>query len=282
MFGKKKDEEWEYIGDYYQNQSSYDGIDPKTAEFKAKTDTDYLNDLFKPFLKQDEQILCVIGGGKGDARNPLENEKAKKAGKKVKMISSVLSALFVLGSVLLIFGKGKLAFTGLLAVLPFMLCSSVIPIILLAAVIAIIIWALSSGNKGVNYAITDRRLISYGYGNYNEISLKDIVSTNAHVGRGTTGSITLKATRYNGAPAFMTMIIPKVNEPLRVKYILDNAIEKYKAGGMDYKKESSDGSQPEYVPQTPKKLHKDDVPLTMYDKKIRTPYNLRSSDDIND
>ncbi|SFW51263.1 hypothetical protein [Ruminococcus flavefaciens] len=282
MFGKKKEEDWEYISaeDYF-DENEYGRImteeEKREKAIKANTDTEYLKNLFRPNLMFDEQLLCVIGGGKGKTEDPLESGKNQRKLIKNNYITIAIVIFIFALTLYVIFCNASSLIVEILLLLMFGFPAAVV-----IGVIVTVIESLNSDVNGVNYAITDKRIISDGYGQVKTLSLGDITSTSASITSGSKGKITVKANRYEGRSMLFILVISNVNEPFRVKHILDNAIENYKAGGMDYKKESSDGSKPEYVPQTRKKLHKDDVPLTMYDKKIRTPYNSRSSDDIND
>ena len=99
-------------------------------------------------------------------------------------------------------------------------------------VIALIIWGASSGVKGVNYAITDKRIISDGYGQINTLSLKDITSTSASVTSGIKGKLTIVANRCEGKSMTYILVIPNINNPYHVKDIIDQAIEEYKANSL--------------------------------------------------
>ena len=280
MFGKKNEkEDWEYISaeDYF-DENEYGRImtekDKKEKVIKNNSNTEFLEELFRPHLMRDEQLLCVIGSGKGDNESPFENEKSQKVGKKIAIVRNVLVALFVIGVLLAIFGK-KSGAVGLLMALPYVLLSALFPIIAIVGIVALITWGIKGAPKGMNYAVTNKRIISYGYKYFQSVRLVEITDVNASVKNNNTGKITVKA---RGIGGYTILFIPSVNDPFRVKSI----IEKAKENMINDLNSNSVGSQPEYVPQRPSAPHKPDVPLTMYDKKIRTPYNSRSSDNMND
>ena len=157
-----------------------------------------------------------------------------------------------------------------------------LPIILIVIVVALI-WGLNFGFKSVNYAITDKRIIIYSHDAIQSIHYGDVTAVDSKTTSGNTGKVIVRTVTYeNGVKCYGIYPIPNVKEPLRIRYIIVNAVEKYQADPMNEKNLSSDGSQRVYAPQTPRKLHNEDVQMTMYDKKIRTPYNSRSSDNMND
>ncbi len=94
--------------------------------------------------------------------------------------------------------------------------------------IVFIIKGACSGVKGLNYAITDKRIISDGFGELTYLSLGDITSTSASVSSGSKGKLTVRANKYKGQTVLYILVIPNVNEPYRVKNILDKAIADYK------------------------------------------------------
>lgn len=220
MFGKKKEEEWEYIGDNYHLNDDGE-VEQKN---NAEANTDELKELFRPYLDEDEQILWVMGNGNAHAQHPIESEKARKVSNVVKFTM----VLFVVGILITMVGNGLIIVIGLLMVVPYFLIGKLGPFVIIALVVIIIIRLVKKGDKNLNYAITDRRIITFAYSYWAELSFNDITDTKVHAGKGNVGRITLKATRFEGNRGNLIFIIPNVYDPYRVKYILDKAIEKFK------------------------------------------------------
>ena len=223
MFGKKKDEEWEYIEQYFQKDNYGQVADEEYWEREHKS-TAYLMELFRPYLKRDEQVLCVIGGGKGKTNDIFESGKNQR---KIKGVKIAGAAFFIVSLAVFFISFFIDSISGLFMLLFILLFTVGIPCAMIGGITALIIWAVTVGNKGFNYAITDRRIISHGYGEMKVISFDHIKSTSANA-----KSITLRLSMYEGVKTNMIYVLPNVGDPLRVKYILDQAIEKYKAGGV--------------------------------------------------
>lgn len=218
MFGKKKDEDWEYIGNTF-------GESDKEAQTKLFTDPDYVKSIFQPFLEEDEQILWCMGGGKGNKENPLESKKGKSLLKKYDILSKAIPAIVILGVLIMIFGKSNgTRFLGFLIFLPVLLITSYFPIIMILIAVGFIIWALTSGKKAMNFAITDRRVVVYGYSQWLETRFDDIVETSVSLKKGKKGRIDIKVQQ-----AGEDMFLWGVEDPYRVKYLLDKAMEDYYA-----------------------------------------------------
>ena len=284
MFGKEneKEEDWEYISaeDYF-DENEYGRImtekDKKEKVIKNNSNTEFLEELFRPHLMRDEQLLCVIGSGKGDNESPFENEKSQKVGKKIAIVRNVLVSMFIIGVLLAVFGKQGLI--GTFMILPLIIISYLLPVVLVVGVALLIIWGIKGAPKSMNYAVTNKRIISYGYQYFQSIRLREITDVSVRMKDNNTGKITVRA-KGTGIDSSLYSIlnIPSVNDPFRVKMIIEKAKEEILRNPSD----DPFSCQPEYVPQRPSAPHKPDVPLTMYDKKIRTPYNSRSSDNMND
>lgn len=175
-------------------------------------------------MDEDEQILWVMGNGNAHAQHPIESEKARKVSNVVKFTM----VLFVVGILITMVGNGLIIVIGLLMVVPYILIDKLGPFVIIALVVIIIIRLVKKGDKNLNYAITDRRIITFAYSYWAELSFNDITDTKVHAGKGNVGRITLKATRFEGNRGNLIFIIPNVYDPYRVKYILDKAIEKFK------------------------------------------------------
>ena len=221
MFGKKKEEEWEYIEQYFQ-KDNYGQVADEEYWHREHTSTEYLTEIFKPYLMEGEQILCVIGGGKGKTNDFFESGKNQR---KLKSIKIAVAAFFIVSLAVFLISFFIDSISGLFMLLFFALFTVGIPCAMIGGITALIIWAVTAGNKGVNYAITDRRIIYQGYGQMKVISFAHITSTKANA-----KSLTLRLSMYEGVKTNMIYVIPNVGDPLRVKYILDQAIEKYKSG----------------------------------------------------
>ena len=225
---KRKDEEWDYVGDYYQSDD-YRQDDPEKDIKYSGTYQEQLKELFERQLMEGEQILCVSGGGNINARLPLENEGAQKKIKAFGIVKKVFIALFIIVFFMGFFGdkifKGADAFFAVIIML-FMFLS---PIAMIVAVVFIISWYAKKGQKGLSYAITDKRIICYAYGNWQEIPLECIVSTTAKAGADNRGKITVKARNVPNMGTYVVYMIPWIEDPFKVKYMLDEAIENCKA-----------------------------------------------------
>ncbi|WP_028518056.1 hypothetical protein [Ruminococcus flavefaciens] len=216
MLWKKKDEDWGYIGNNV-------GESEEEAQTKLFTDPDYVKSIFQPFLEEDEQILWCMGGGKGNKENPLESKKGKSLLNKYDILSKAILAIVILGVLIMIFGKSNgTRFLGFLIFLPVLLITSYLPIIMILIAVGFIIWALTSGKKAMNFAITDRRVVVFGYGQWIEAKFDDIVETSVTLKRGKKGRIDIKVQE-----ASKDIFMWGVDDPYRVKYLLDKAIEEY-------------------------------------------------------
>lgn len=76
--------------------------DKQEKKIKENTETEFLENLFRPYLLADENILCVIGSGAGDNENPLQNKKNEKAGKKIMIVRNVIVGFLLLDLYLLL------------------------------------------------------------------------------------------------------------------------------------------------------------------------------------
>ncbi len=64
------------------------------------------------------------------------------------------------------------------------------------------------------------------------MSYSDVFDTSARITSGNMGEVAMKAKRINGGEEYLAYVvwtIKNVEDPLRVKYMLDQAIDKYKA-----------------------------------------------------
>ena len=228
MFGKKKEEEWEYISaeDYF-DENEYGRIlteEKKQEIIKETTSTDFLEELFRPFLLKNEQILCVIGGGKDDPVTPFEDSKYEKVVERLSILKRILDIAFLIGVVIL-FISGNIILIALVILLVILsgILKFIVPVIGSTAALA---GAVDTAPQEMNYAVTDRRVLIYGYQILKQIDLRDIFDVKATVVSGDTGKVTVKAGKVDGQSVLAIFTFPKVKEPFRVKYIIDKAIEK--------------------------------------------------------
>ena len=225
VFGKKKEEDWEYVEQYFQ-KDNYGQVADKEYWHKEHSSTDYLEELFRPHLKRDEQILCVIGSGQGDLGNPLESPKAMKLKYKSYKAKIAILVLFIIGIILCtIFARPDIIGGFVTTFFSVLICS--FPLLILALIIVGITLG-SKGNKEANYAITDQRLLKVQYKELKQLSLKTVTDTFVQMNSDNTGKLIIKACRDLGSPTNYTYTIPKVNDPYRVKAILDEAVQKHK------------------------------------------------------
>lgn len=211
MFGKK--DEYDGFGGY--DESNNYGYNPGTS-------TDELKSIFQPYLEEGEKILWSMCNGDAYAQSPAESDKFKGAVKGVKNAHTIIIIVVIIAFLLLIFGGAIAALIGTVLFVSAGRMINVIKFLLIGTVIALIIWALKSETRNnMCYAITDRRIITYGYSQFNEIRFENIQKTKAVISRENRGSIVT-----NGLP--LVFIMPGVEDPYRVKYLLDSAIEEYK------------------------------------------------------
>lgn len=222
MFGKKKEEEWEYIEQYFQ-KDNYGQVADDEYWQRENIKTDDLIEIFKPYLLDGEQILCVIGGGKGKTKNFFESGKNQRKFIIYRCIT-IIALIFIFSLFFLVlFSDNNALFFKLLKIFMFG-----VPAAAFITSIVFVIKGACSGVKGLNYAITDKRIISDGFGELTYLSLGDITSTSASVSSGSKGKLTVRANKYKGQTVLYILVIPDVNEPYRVKNILDKAIADYK------------------------------------------------------
>lgn len=151
MFGKKKEEEWEYIGtENYFQKDNYGKVTDEEYWHKEHTSTDYLTELFKPYLMPDEEILCVIGGGKGKTKDFLESGKNQRKFIIYRCIT-IIALIFILSLFFVVlFGDDNALFFKLLTIVMFG-----VPAAAFITAIVFVIMGACSGVKGLNYVITD-------------------------------------------------------------------------------------------------------------------------------
>ena len=86
---------------------------------------------------------------------------------------------------------------------------------------------------GLNYCLTDRRLISFGVNYWQEIPLEDVVRTIA-VEKNNKGKLIVKAIIDENTKKCADYVFPDVEDPCRVKEKLDQAIEKCKTDNNQF------------------------------------------------
>ena len=206
MFGKK--DEYDGFGGY--DESNNYGYNPGTS-------TDELKRIFQPFLEEGEEILWSMCNGNAYAQNPLESDNSKRANYRIIIIS-----VFVFACLLFFVGGLK---SSTLSSFIFFFASKMmdaIKFLLIGAGVTFLIWALRSENrKNMCYAITDRRIVTYAYSQFTEVRFENIQKTKAVISSENRGKIIT-----NGLP--LIFVMSGVEDPYRVKYLLDSAIEEYK------------------------------------------------------
>ena len=186
MFGKKKEEEYSYIGDNYNDAAS----------------------LLQPFLKKGEQILYATGDGNSNESiieklNQLEDTKIGK------VIAAAHMALLFGGVLVCMLGHQMI---GMLMIALFIL----IPIV--GFIVLLIMYCAKP--PSANYAITDKRVISMIGTFWDEIALKDVSETSVR-GR---NMIIVRRKIYSDDDTVCYLAIYKVHDPFGVKQMLDEAV----------------------------------------------------------
>ncbi len=225
MFGKKKEENWEYIGtEGYFQKENYGQVADDESRYKEYSSNDYILEMFKPYLKRNEKVVCVVGSGKGDKEDPLKSDKAMKVRYKAYILRIAILVLFIIGVILC----AALARPDIIAgfTVSVLFCS--MPLVVIGFIIFLLIYSAKSRDE-VNYAITDQRVLFIQYKNLQQFSLKTITDTIVYQNSDNTGKIVIKACRDLGMPTNYRYVIPKVNDPYRVKAIIDDAVAKYKS-----------------------------------------------------
>ena len=213
MFGKKKEEEWEFIGsdDYFQKEK-YGQIADEEYRNKQRTSPEYLSQKFKSYLEDGEEILFTIGG---------VNNKKKTTGLRITV------AVFLIGFIL----SFLLDFVAesppwILEALSMFFSAVSLPILIMSGLV-LYIRHVTNYSPNTNYVITSERILSDRYNMFNSIYFRNIMSVEAKVTGETMGNISVK---YMDRPqSSRTCTIYDVQDPFGVKEIIDNAIEKFKA-----------------------------------------------------
>lgn len=208
MFWEKKNEEGiDHIIDHTANYNG--GAASEEYSSTPQTKEEYIAKLFRPYLYKEEQILCVAGNGdvEGGYGTPASEKKMLKA---LLIVVPICIAAFALGvltsdlpwDVAVIIGLVMFVFLGVPAIV----------------VISIIVWLALGGVSGsANYAVTNQRVLAMVQENWQEISLKEVKKT-AMQGRIVT------VTSEHG----LFLGIYYASDPLRLKAILDEAVQKCK------------------------------------------------------
>ncbi|MBO4494021.1 MAG: hypothetical protein J5724_06485 [Ruminococcus sp.] len=211
MFGRKKDEGTEYFGNNVQ-------YPPGKSVYDIK-------------LMEGEQILCVKDTGVQDTTYPGKYEKYEKIVKTVFEIEKRTKIIFIIGIILSLFGANMIFIHGgMLMTLPYIL----VHIFSFILVMTIIIKGhIKACRMGLNYCLTDRRLISFGVNYWQEIPLEDVVRTIA-VEKNNKGKLIVKAIIDENTKKCADYVFPDVEDPCRVKEKLDQAIEKCKTDNNQF------------------------------------------------
>ena len=225
MFGRKKDEGSEHFGDYYQ-EDNYGKAD-------TGYDAEYRNDdpkqIIQPFLAEGEDILWLMCNGDPVNQNSSESDKTKNAVNKFSKAFKIIPYIIIISILVFIFGDEQIPILGPIVLKIAILVQVGYFIVFPAAVVIFIIWAIKKAPKNMCHAITDRRIISYGYSQLQEILLNDVTSTKAHANSRNKGRVVIRANGSQRANTIVTLVIPGVEDPYMVKEILDQAVEKCKA-----------------------------------------------------
>ena len=206
MFWKKKNEE--EINHIIDHTANYNG-GAASEEYSSipQTKEEYIAKLFRPYLYKEEQILCVAGNGdvEGGYGTPASEKKMLKA---LLIVVPICIAAFALGVL-----AGELPRDMVIITVLFVLFG--MPAII---VLSIIVWLALGGLSGsANYAVTNQRVLAMVQENWQEISLKEVKKT-AMQGRIVT------VTSEHG----LFLGIYYASDPLRLKAILDEAVQKCK------------------------------------------------------
>ena len=164
--------------------------------------------VLQPFLKKEEQILYASGDGNSN-ESIIEKLYHMEDTATGKAIAAAHIALLLGGVLVCILGHEGI---GLLMIALFIL----IPIV--GLIVLIIMYCVKP--PSANCAITDKRVISMIGKNWDEIALKDVSETSIWNGN----MIMVKTKGYSDTSTTDHLVIYKVQNPLGVKQMLDEAV----------------------------------------------------------
>ncbi len=195
----------------YQNINEVRECDHSHEQTYADADTEQrpydnynsIESMFETYLEPNEHLLWA--GGSGDPAK--QNQESMKK-------DSTPGLVFVILGFILIFSC----------------IGTVIGVVMF--IIGIVLMA-KKFDTGL-YAVTDKRIMQYTYGQFKSAGLQRIISTNASMSGNNTGKLTInlrgmldsaESTRYNQIDgAGRTLIVIKnIQDPVRVKQIIDDA-----------------------------------------------------------
>lgn len=163
-------------------------------------------------------------------------------------------------------------------VLPLFILRLLAPVAAIAGIVVLLLWAFNSAPKGMNFAVTNKRILSYGYKYFQQLRIREITDISVSMKNDNTGSITIKAKGTGSYSALYTILkIPSVNDPFKIKSMIEKAkndLSNNLSGGSAF-------GQTGNAPKRPSTSYNPDAPLTAYDKPVRTPYYTKSSDNMN-
>ena len=168
--------------------------------------------VFQPYLKKDEKILFSTGDGNLD-ESIIEKFYSLDDTKKGKAIAAAYMALLIVGILMCMLNHPII---GLLLIVLF------ISIPLVVSIGLLIMYCIKPSS--FNCAITDKRVISMIGSHWNEIALKDISDTSVRKGK----MIMVRTKGYSATSTTNYLVIYKVQDPLGVKQMLDEAIQRAK------------------------------------------------------
>ena len=207
-----KKDEYDSFGNYRQSDDY--GHNPVTG-------TEDVKSIFQPFLEENEEILWSMCNGNPYAQSPAESDKFQGAVRKMAKAKIIIFVVALIVALLMLFGGVMSILIGIFVISVVSLIEKAFIFFLIAVIVTLIIWVVRNGSKNVFYAITDRRILIFGYSEFQEERFEDIQETKAVISRENKGRIVI-----NKISEIYIML--GVEDPYRVKYILDNAIEKYK------------------------------------------------------
>ena len=162
-----------------------------------------IESMFEAYLEPNEHLLWA--GGSGDP--------AKQNQESMKKDSSPGLTLLIIGIVLM-----------------FTCFAAFIGLAFIAAGVVLLVMNIDHGF----YAVTDKRLMKYIYGQFESAGLQNIISTNASMSGNNTGKLTInlrgmldpaeRTSDNRAVGAGRTLIVMKnIQDPVRVKQIIDDA-----------------------------------------------------------
>ena len=200
----------EYYGGYPTERPDGNEKERKSASPEA------LEEEFSSYLGSGERIKYVCGRGMGNLGAPTARQIVRRK-KLLTFVSVTVVALILALFIALI----------LMEILPFVLIF-IMPIALIIMITAIAI-VLGKLFGGADYAITNKRILKLQSGEPDQVSFESITDVSVTDENGNKGTVTVTSVLNDPVTAVRIMTLRDVDDPQRVKQIIEDSIGIYKA-----------------------------------------------------